>query len=83
MSEIVDFIFNIFIAIISILPSSPFLIMVHAVDEIPVLGVVNWFIPFDICASLLDAWLVVVIAYYAYKNIHNILDWIAKLKALF
>lgn len=83
MTELVEFIFNIFIAIISILPTSPFLLMIQKVEEVPVLGVVNWFIPFDICASLLDAWLVVVIAYYAYKNIHNILDWISKLKSLF
>lgn len=83
MEAIIELLFNIFIAIISILPTSPFLIMIGKIEEVPVLGVVNWFIPFDTCLTLLQAWLVVVIAYYAFKNIRNILDWISKIKSIF
>lgn len=74
MELIVNLIFDIFTSIISLLPTSPFLIMMNNVEEIPVLGIVNWFIPFDNCVLCLEAWLAAMACYLIVKNIDKILD---------
>lgn len=54
-------------AIFSLLPDSPFQTMCDSVifdkDFLPFL---NWYIPFDICATMTLSWLTCVLAYYAF-----------------
>lgn len=65
--ETIGLIFDIFDSLLSLLPSAPFILMLGKIDNIDVLGYVNYFIPFDFCAVCINLWLVCVLAYYIYK----------------
>lgn len=54
-------------SILSILPGSPFKAMIVAIDDIQILGALNWIIPFAPIVSMLQTWAVCMAAYYAYK----------------
>lgn len=63
----------IFIAIFTLLPTSPFQAMF---DELMVdfdyLPYLNWFLPFDICANMMLAWLDCVLVYYGFVMVKKI-----------
>ncbi len=62
--------FDILDVLISILPNAPFAIMLHNLSNdsgLNVLGYVNFFIPFQFCATCMNIWLGCVLAYYVYK----------------
>ena len=61
-------------AIFSLLPDSPFQAMCDSVifdkDFLPFL---NWYIPFDICATMTLAWLSCVLTYYTFVMVKKII----------
>lgn len=56
------------IAIYSILPDDPFVPILESiqVSGMEYLSFMNWFLPFDICADMMLAWLSCILAYYAF-----------------
>lgn len=78
--EAIGLIFDIFDSLLSFLPSAPFVIMLGKIDNIDVLGYVNYFIPFDFCAVCINLWLVCVLSYYVYKYLKKAIDNYGKRK---
>ena len=69
--------FDILDVLISLLPSAPFAAMLATLSNdsgIPVLGYVNYFIPFKFCATCMNAWLACVLAYYVYKYLRQAIN---------
>ncbi|WP_095176012.1 MULTISPECIES: hypothetical protein [Blautia] len=62
-----DVVFNILTALINILPASPFLAYAKFAEGIDLLGYLNWFVPFDIFALMLESWIVCMGLYYSYR----------------
>lgn len=56
------------IAIYSILPDDPFVPILESiqVSGMEYLSFMNWFLPFDICADMMLAWLSCILVYYAF-----------------
>lgn len=55
--------------IMSFLPRSPFAAFIVALDSIPYLSYLNWFIPVSEIISVLQAWIAIVAVYYVYSAI--------------
>lgn len=72
--DAIGLIFDIFDSLLSFLPSTPFIVMLEKIEDIDVLGYVNYFIPFDFCAVCINLWLVCVLAYYVYKYLKKAID---------
>ena len=63
----------IIIAIFEMLPSSPFPAMFDsAVMDSTFLETLNWFLPFDVCANMMLAWLNCILVYYAFVLVKKI-----------
>lgn len=63
----------IMIAIFEILPASPFQSMFDsAVLDSSLIETLNWFLPFDVCASMMLTWLNCILVYYAFVMIKKI-----------
>lgn len=61
------------IAIFEILPDSPFRAMFdELMIEFDFLPFLNWFLPFDICANMMLAWLDCILIYYFFVMIKKI-----------
>ena len=61
------------IAIFEMLPTSPFPSMFDtAFANAEFLSYLNWFLPFDICANMMLAWLDCILIYYAFVIIKKI-----------
>lgn len=56
-------------AIASFLPGSPLKGFINALDNIPYLAELNWFLPVSEMITVLELWLVVVAVYYIYSAI--------------
>ena len=70
--------FDILDVLISILPNAPFAIMLHNLSNdsgLNVLGYVNFFIPFQFCATCMNIWLGCVLAYYVYKFLRQAIKY--------
>lgn len=66
--------FDILDVLIGLLPSAPFRVMLSKLSNssgLDVLGYVNYFIPFQFCATCMNAWLACVLAYYIYKYLRQ------------
>lgn len=62
------------LAIYEILPTSPFPAMFdNALADADFLSYLNWFLPFDICANMMLAWLDCLMVYYIFVFIKKIL----------
>lgn len=70
----IGLIFDILDVLLSLLPMAPFRAFISEVGEIEMLGYVNYFIPFDFCASLMNRWLLCVSAYYIYKYLKKAIE---------
>lgn len=60
----------------NLLPDSPFSSFITFIQfdfEYDVLGMLNWFIPFDIFKEMLDVWLKALTAYFGYCYIQGTL----------
>lgn len=54
-------------SLLNILPTSPFISMTNTLEKYEFLGMLNWFIPFDICASFLAMWCLCMVSYIGYE----------------
>ncbi len=54
-------------------PFSPFITFIQFDFEYDVLGMVNWFIPFDMFEKILEVWLSALTAYFGYCYIQGTL----------
>lgn len=59
--------------VLSFLPKSPFTSILNAMEDIPFLDALNWFIPVSTFVAIGEAWLVAVGIYYLYSIV---LRWI-------
>ena len=57
---------HLLLQLFSVLPDSPFGSMLRFSDDYQLLGLLNYFIPFDVAAELMSLWLTAVVGYYAY-----------------
>lgn len=73
LSTLVEFLVELLLNIFSILPKSPFGTFITFVDDYNVLAAMNYFVPFDICAGIAEAWVATIAAIYLYKNMEKIL----------
>lgn len=73
LTRVVQFINDSLMNILSLLPGSPFRGYLQFRDEYDILGMVNYFIPFDICLTILEAWGTAMAAIYLYKNAEKVL----------
>lgn len=55
--------------VLALLPCSPFQGMLVVLDQVPFLSYINWFIPIAEISAVVDAWLLIVLGYYAYMFI--------------
>lgn len=66
-----DVVVVILTSLISILPASPFISVLASLDKVDALGFLNWFIPFDVCCFILEAWGIAMGVYLAYKTLRQ------------
>ena len=59
--------------IISVLPTSPFTRFINALNSMPYLGYLNWFLPISQMIAIGEAWLVSIALFYLYSII---LRWV-------
>ena len=64
---IVNFVNKLFSALVLVLPTSPFQKFIKEIDDIPWLGVVNYFIPIGTMLSIFLAWLTAMGLFYLYS----------------
>lgn len=63
----------IMIAIFEMLPTSPFPTMFDSVMvDSDLISTLNWFLPFDVCANMMLAWLDCILVYYAFVVVKKI-----------
>lgn len=60
--------------LISFLPASPFISVIKTIDGFTALNFLNWFIPFNVFAGIIETWLVAIGAYYLYRIVKNKVD---------
>lgn len=60
---------SVFNAIMEFLPGSPFQRYIQAIDEIPYLAEINWFIPVGEMIVIAQAWVFAIGLYYIYSII--------------
>lgn len=58
---------EIVLALLHILPTSPFLAFFNAEPIQQYLGYINFFIPFDICYNIVSSWVGVLATLYLFK----------------
>ncbi len=65
---------SLFMSLFSILPSSPFQTFGKFVDDYGILAMMNYFIPFDICAEILSIWVTAMGIYYAVQFVQGVIE---------
>lgn len=61
------------IALYTILPTSPIQAAFADMDmDAQFLGWLNWFIPFDLASKITTAWLICIVAYYAFVTVKKV-----------
>lgn len=71
--KLVNFISLALCALISKLPMSPFKELMSGMDEIPFLGFINYFIPFDFAVTALSVWAPCMLAWRSYRLVKRII----------
>lgn len=62
--------------IMTLLPKSPFIKFINALDSIPYLSYLNWFFPVSECIAVMEAFCAVVAVWYVYQAILRYLNMI-------
>lgn len=75
LSGVVQFINQLLLNLLSLLPGSPFAAFIQFTDEYELLGFINFFIPFDFCVTIMEAWLPAIVSMYLYKNGRKVLKF--------
>lgn len=65
--KLVNFISLSLCSLITKLPLSPFKVLLADIGEIPFLGFINYFIPFDFAVSALSVWAPCMLAWRGYR----------------
>lgn len=60
-------------AVLALLPTSPFTRYINALDDLPYLSYLNWFVPVTTFIAIGQAWLTAIALFYVYSII---LRWI-------
>lgn len=68
-----DFITNLLMSILSVLPDSPFQAVITALEDTSVLAVLNCVIPFGPIIGILQVWVVCMASYYVFKVIRDVI----------
>ena len=72
----------ILLKVFSILPDSPFQSALADMD-LSFVPTLNWFIPFDVCADIMQAWLVCVFVYYVFTLVKGLVNaFVSKAKVI-
>lgn len=58
-------------SLLNILPNSPFITMTNTLEKYEFLGMLNWFIPFDVCASFMAIWCLCMVSYIGYEVVKD------------
>lgn len=53
--------------LLSFLPASPFTRFLETMEELPVLGVLNYFVPVSEMIAIGEAWMACVVVFYLYQ----------------
>lgn len=61
-------------AIYTFLPGSPFIAYIEALDNIPYLAEINWFVPVPEMIAVLETWVFVIGLWYGYSVILRIIQ---------
>ena len=59
--------------VINLLPMSPFTCYINAIDKLPYLDYLNWFVPIGTFIAIGQAWLISIGLFYAYSIV---LRWV-------
>ena len=59
-------------ALISKLPASPFKELMESIGDIPYLGFLNFFIPFDFAVTALSVWAPCMLAWRVYRLVKRV-----------
>ena len=70
--KFVNFISLSLCSLISNLPASPFTGMIDSIGEIPFLGFINYFIPFDFAVSALSIWVTCMLAWRTFRLVKRV-----------
>lgn len=62
-----DFIDKLGAGLVQLLPLSPFTSIINALESMPYLQYINWFIPFGTMVKISAGWLVAIGLHYAYS----------------
>lgn len=62
---------------IALLPTSPFTAFINALERIPYLDILNWFVPVSEIIAIGQAWLVAVALFYV---VSLILSWVKAIR---
>lgn len=65
----IDIFNQVYVWLIGLLPRSPFIAFINAIDTIPYLSYLNWFFPVSECIAVMETFLTVVAVYYMYQAV--------------
>lgn len=77
----IDILKVILLKFFSILPDSPFQSALADMD-LSFVPALNWFVPFDVCATITEAWLVCVGVYFIFMMVRGLITSFIKSKVL-
>lgn len=60
---------TVIMAVLNLLPDSPFHTILDFVDEFNLLPYLNWFVPFDNALAITYAWASAILAFYMYDTV--------------
>lgn len=66
---------EIIVALLRVLPTSPFLAYFNAEPIQQYLGYINFFIPFDICSNIINSWVGVLSVFYLFRFLKGSLSF--------
>lgn len=83
LGNIVNTFFDVILNVLSLLPMSPFGSFIEDVAGFEFLGYMNYFIPFQAMATVLNVYIAALLAYYVYKYVVKFTDMASKVGGLF
>uniref|UniRef100_A0AAU8B485 Uncharacterized protein n=1 Tax=Dulem virus 72 TaxID=3145783 RepID=A0AAU8B485_9VIRU len=75
-NELKKILFVVAKAILAFLPDSPFSVFVGYVQNMPFLGLINYFLPISECLAIFQAWTVCIAIFYSYQLIMRLVQMI-------
>lgn len=69
LNDILGIFNQLWMAIVSFLPGSPFKAIIANLSGVPYMAELNWFFPVHECVIVIEVWLTAVALYYTYMAI--------------